>query len=92
MRRITLLVALVASLIAAGHSAAIAGKPGGGGSTGGCVRVTPQVNIANMQVARNEKGGAALVALTVDSRIPGDVLAAIVSEVGAEVRVVDLAE
>ncbi len=51
-----------------------------------------QVNIANMQVARNEKGGAALVALTVDSRIPGDVLAAIVSEVGAEVRVVDLAE
>jgi D-3-phosphoglycerate dehydrogenase / 2-oxoglutarate reductase len=51
-----------------------------------------QVNIANMQVARNEKGGAALVALTVDSRIPADVLAAIVSEVGAEVRVVDLAE
>jgi len=47
MRRITLLVTLVAGLIAAGHSAAIAGKPGGGGSTGGCVRVTPQVNIAN---------------------------------------------
>src|SRR5689334_19559069 len=50
-----------------------------------------QVNIAGMQVARNEKGGQALVALTVDSAIPGDVLQAIVSEVGAEVSVVDLA-
>nr|WP_202881359.1 phosphoglycerate dehydrogenase [Pedococcus badiiscoriae] len=48
------------------------------------------VNIAGMQVARNEKGGQALVALTVDSVIPADVLAAIVSEVGAEVSVVDL--
>ena len=50
-----------------------------------------QVNIDSMQVARNEKGGQALVALTVDSAIPADVLAAIGSEVGAEVRVVDLA-
>ncbi|QGN57880.1 phosphoglycerate dehydrogenase [Nostocoides sp. HKS02] len=50
-----------------------------------------QVNIDSMQVARNEKGGQALVALTVDSAIPADVLAAIASEVGAEVRVVDLA-
>jgi D-3-phosphoglycerate dehydrogenase len=50
-----------------------------------------QVNIAGMQVARNEKGGQALVALTVDSAIPSDVLQAIVSEVGAEVSVVDLA-
>ncbi|WP_406830023.1 phosphoglycerate dehydrogenase [Pedococcus sp. KACC 23699] len=49
-----------------------------------------QVNIAGMQVARNEKGGQALVALTVDSGIPADVLAAIASEVGAEVSVVDL--
>ena len=49
-----------------------------------------QVNIAGMQVARNEKGGQALVALTVDSRIPADVLAAIVTEVGADVSVVDL--
>jgi D-3-phosphoglycerate dehydrogenase len=49
-----------------------------------------QVNIAGMQVARNEKGGQALVALTVDSGIPADVLAAIVSEVGADVSVVDL--
>jgi D-3-phosphoglycerate dehydrogenase len=51
-----------------------------------------QVNIAGMQVARNEKGGQALVALTVDSRIPADVLAAIVTEVGADVSVVDLAD
>ncbi len=50
-----------------------------------------QVNIAGMQVARNEKGGQALVALTVDSAIPADVLTAIASEVGAEVSVVDLA-
>ncbi|TPG16139.1 phosphoglycerate dehydrogenase [Pedococcus bigeumensis] len=49
-----------------------------------------QVNIAGMQVARNEKGGQALVALTVDSSIPADVLAAIVTEVGADVSVVDL--
>ena len=51
-----------------------------------------QVNIANMQVARNEKGGPALVALTLDSRVPADVIDAIVSEVGAEVRVVDLVD
>jgi D-3-phosphoglycerate dehydrogenase len=50
-----------------------------------------QVNIDSMQVARNEPGGQALVALTVDSAIPADVLAAISAEVGAEVRVVDLA-
>ncbi len=49
-----------------------------------------QVNIAGMQVARNEKGGQALVALTVDTAIPADVLAAIVTEVGADVSVVDL--
>jgi len=50
------------------------------------------VNIAGMQVARNEKGGQALVALTVDSRIPADVLAAIATEVAADVSVVDLAD
>jgi D-3-phosphoglycerate dehydrogenase len=49
-----------------------------------------QVNIAGMQVARREQGGQALVTLTVDTRIPADVLAQIASEVGAEVRVVDL--
>jgi D-3-phosphoglycerate dehydrogenase len=50
------------------------------------------INIAGMQVARNEKGGQALVALTVDSRIPADVLDAIVTEVGAAVSVVDLVD
>ncbi|MDQ4053700.1 MAG: phosphoglycerate dehydrogenase [Actinomycetota bacterium] len=49
-----------------------------------------QVNIDSMQVARNERGGQALVTLTVDSAIPSDVLSAIVDEVGAEVRTVDL--
>ena len=49
------------------------------------------VNIAGMLVARNDATGKALVALTVDSVIPAEVLAAIGDEVGAEaVRVVDL--
>jgi D-3-phosphoglycerate dehydrogenase len=48
------------------------------------------VNIGGMQVARDEKGGRALVALTVDSAIPGDVIHAIAAEIDAEVRVVDL--
>jgi len=49
------------------------------------------VNIAGMQVARDAKGGHALVALTVDSAIPPAVLDAIASEVGAEyARLVDL--
>jgi len=51
-----------------------------------------QVNIAGMQVARREQGGQALVTLTVDTLVPADVLAAIASEVGAEVFVVDLAD
>jgi D-3-phosphoglycerate dehydrogenase len=48
------------------------------------------VNIGGMQVARDAKGGRALVALTVDSAIPTDVVAAIAAEIEAEVRVVDL--
>ncbi len=40
------------------------------------------INIANMQVSRNETGHA-LIALTVDQQIPADALAAIVSEIGA---------
>ena len=48
------------------------------------------INIGGMQVARDEKGGRALVALTVDSAIPTDVVHAIASEIEAEVRVVDL--
>jgi D-3-phosphoglycerate dehydrogenase len=50
-----------------------------------------QVNIAGMQVARDAKGGHALVAMTVDSVIPADVLAEIEREIGASsVKVVDL--
>lgn len=50
-----------------------------------------RVNIAGMQVARDEKGGHALVAMTVDSAIPGDVLTQIEHEIGASsVKVVDL--
>lgn len=48
------------------------------------------VNIGGMQVARDEKGGRALVALTVDSAIPADVVSAIATEIKAEVKVVDL--
>ena len=49
------------------------------------------VNIAGMQVARDAKGGHALVALTVDTAIPPAVLAGIASDVGAEyARIVDL--
>jgi D-3-phosphoglycerate dehydrogenase / 2-oxoglutarate reductase len=49
------------------------------------------VNIAGMQVARDAKGGHALVALTVDTAIPPAVLASIAGEVGAEyARLVDL--
>ncbi len=49
------------------------------------------VNIAAMQVSRNDESGTALVALTVDSAIPDDVVTAIGQEIGADtVKVVDL--
>jgi D-3-phosphoglycerate dehydrogenase len=41
------------------------------------------INIGGMQVSRNEVGGEALIALTVDSAIPTEVLNAIVAEVSA---------
>jgi D-3-phosphoglycerate dehydrogenase len=51
------------------------------------------VNIAGMQVGRDHEGGAAVVALTVDSAIPPAVLAEIAAEIGAQTaRVVDLSE
>jgi D-3-phosphoglycerate dehydrogenase len=51
------------------------------------------VNIAGMQVSRDAKGGHALVALTVDTAIPADVLASIVAEIGAAFgRTVDLSQ
>ncbi|GAA3839769.1 phosphoglycerate dehydrogenase [Sphaerisporangium flaviroseum] len=52
-----------------------------------------QVNIASMQVARDAKGGRALIALTVDSTITADVSDQIVQEIGAEGgRTVDLTD
>ncbi|HET7902295.1 MAG TPA: phosphoglycerate dehydrogenase [Candidatus Nanopelagicales bacterium] len=49
------------------------------------------INIAGMQVSRDEAGGQALIALTVDSAIPADVLAAMAQEIGAtSARSVDL--
>jgi D-3-phosphoglycerate dehydrogenase len=51
------------------------------------------VNIAGMQVARDTKGGKALVALSVDSVVPAEVLEQIRSAIEAEtVRGVDLTE
>ncbi|KGN37050.1 phosphoglycerate dehydrogenase [Knoellia subterranea] len=50
------------------------------------------VNIGGMQVDRDESTGAALVALTVDNKIPAEVVGAIASEVDAEVRTVDLVD
>jgi D-3-phosphoglycerate dehydrogenase / 2-oxoglutarate reductase len=51
------------------------------------------VNIAGMQVSRDERGGHALMALTVDSAIGAGTLAAIVDAIGAESgRAVDLAD
>jgi D-3-phosphoglycerate dehydrogenase len=49
------------------------------------------INIGGMQVSRDEAGGQALIALTVDSQIPGDVLVKIREEIGADsARAVDL--
>ena len=52
-----------------------------------------EVNIAGMQVARDTKGGHALVALSVDSAIPAEVLEEIRTAMdAASVRAVDLTE
>jgi D-3-phosphoglycerate dehydrogenase / 2-oxoglutarate reductase len=49
------------------------------------------VNIAGMQVGRTEKGGQALVALTVDSAIPTEILAELQSAIDSDwARAVDL--
>jgi D-3-phosphoglycerate dehydrogenase len=50
------------------------------------------VNIAGAQVSRTSQGGDALMALTVDSAVPGDVLDEIAGAIGAtSARSVDLA-
>ena len=49
------------------------------------------VNIAGMQVARDVEGGEALMAITVDSSLSADVIAAVAKETGADfVRSVNL--
>jgi D-3-phosphoglycerate dehydrogenase len=50
-----------------------------------------KINIADMQVARTDVGGQALMALTVDSAIPNDLIEVIAKETGAAmVRYVNL--
>ncbi|MGH3445100.1 MAG: phosphoglycerate dehydrogenase [Nocardioidaceae bacterium] len=67
-------------------------RPGMVGTVGGILG-DAGVNIAGMQVARDSKGGHALVALSVDSAIPADVLEQIGKAMDAVfVRAVDLTE
>lgn len=67
-----------------------ADRPGMVGTVGGILG-DAQVNIAGMQVSRQTRGGLALVALSVDSAIPVEVLAEIQHAIEAEsVRAIDL--
>jgi D-3-phosphoglycerate dehydrogenase len=67
-------------------------RPGMVGTVGGILG-TAGVNIGGMQVARDTKGGHALVALSVDSVIPAHVLEEISAAISAvSVRAVDLTE
>jgi D-3-phosphoglycerate dehydrogenase / 2-oxoglutarate reductase len=67
-----------------------ADRPGMVGTVGGILG-DAGVNIAGMQVARDAKGGHALVALSVDSAIPTEALAEIETAIDAVlVRAVDL--
>jgi D-3-phosphoglycerate dehydrogenase len=66
-------------------------RPGMVGVVGGILG-DAAVNIAGMQVSRQDRGGEALVALSVDSAIPADTLAEIATAMQATtVRAVDLA-
>ena len=65
-------------------------RPGVVGKVGNALGLA-NINIASMQVARNSAGGEALMALTVDSGIPKDVVNQIKAETGANlVRTVSL--
>ncbi len=67
-------------------------RPGMVGTVGGILGAA-QVNIGGMQVARETKGGHALVALSVDSAIPSAVLEEIATAIDAvSVRAVDLVQ
>jgi D-3-phosphoglycerate dehydrogenase / 2-oxoglutarate reductase len=65
-------------------------RPGVVGSVGQLLGDTG-INIAGMQVSRDERGGHALMALTVDSAVPAPTMAGIVAAIGAHSgRAVDL--
>ncbi|MDP3710966.1 MAG: phosphoglycerate dehydrogenase [Mycobacteriales bacterium] len=67
-----------------------ADRPGVVGAVGAALGEAG-VNIAGAQVSRTSQGGEALMALTVDSVVPADVLAAITATIGASAaRTVDL--
>ena len=67
-----------------------ADRPGIVGTVGAALGQA-QVNIAGAQVSRTSQGGDALMALTVDSAVPADVLDGIVAAIGAQsARTVDL--
>jgi D-3-phosphoglycerate dehydrogenase / 2-oxoglutarate reductase len=67
-------------------------RPGMVGTVGG-VLGQAGINIAGMQVCRDQKGGHALVALSVDTAIPSAALEEIATSIEAvEVRAVDLTE
>jgi D-3-phosphoglycerate dehydrogenase len=67
-----------------------ADKPGIVGTVGAALGEA-QVNIAGAQVSRTSQGGDALMALTVDSAVPAEVLEAIAVAIGAQsARSVDL--
>jgi D-3-phosphoglycerate dehydrogenase / 2-oxoglutarate reductase len=59
-----------------------ADRPGVIGAVGSLLGAAG-VNIASMQVGRREAGGEALMTITVDSAIPGEVLDRIIAEIGA---------
>jgi len=64
-------------------------RPGVVGAVGNALGALG-INIAGMQVARNQRGGEALMVLTVDSAIPADVLAKVAKETSATARFVTL--
>ncbi|MCW2501416.1 MAG: serA [Frankiales bacterium] len=67
-----------------------ADRPGVVGTVGAALGQA-QVNIAGAQVSRTSQGGDALMALTVDSAVPADVLDRITAAIGAQsARSVDL--
>ena len=59
-----------------------ADRPGVVGTIGGALGEAG-VNIAAMQVSRHEAGGEALIAMSVDSEVPGDVIDEIAERIGA---------